>query len=233
MSDAVSSTTEGDVTVIRVDDGKANALTFDLLEGVAGALERGVAESRAVAVIGREGKFSAGFDLSVMTGGDIGAARDLLAAGARLGLQVYEAPVPVVFGVTGHAIAMGAILTTCADFRVGADGPYKIGLNEVANGMPVPEFAVEMCRDRLVKAWFTRCVQHAHMCTPAEALAAGFLDELLPLDEVEGRAIAVATELAGYVGEVPFRMTRQTVRGRLADSLRAGLDSDLEKFDLG
>jgi enoyl-CoA hydratase len=232
MSDTVSSSTDGDVTVIRVDDGKANALSFDVIEGVAAALERGAAESRAIAVIGREGKFSAGFDLSVMTGGDIAAARDLLGAGARLGLQIFESPVPVVLGVTGHAIAMGGILTTCADFRVGADGPYKIGLNEVSNGMPVPAFAVEMCRDRLSPRWFTRCVQSAYMCTPAEALEAGFLDEVCQLDGVATRAVEVATQLAAYVHAGPFRTTRATVRGRLADELRVGLDADLAAFDV-
>jgi enoyl-CoA hydratase len=232
MSDAVSSTTDGDVTVIRVDDGKANALSFDVIEGVAGALERGAEESKAIAVIGREGKFSAGFDLSVMTGGDIGAARDLLGAGARLGLQIFESPVPVVLGVTGHAIAMGGILTTCADFRVGADGPYKIGLNEVGNGMPVPGFAVEMCRDRLNPPWFARCVQSAYMCSPSEALHAGFVDELRGLDEVGPRAVEVATQLAAYVHPGPFRTTRTIVRGRLAQELREGLAHDLALFDV-
>jgi enoyl-CoA hydratase len=232
MSDTVSSTTEGDVAVIRVDDGKANALSFDLIEGVAEAIERGAAESKAIAVIGREGKFSAGFDLSVMTGGDIAAARDLLGAGARLGLQIFEAPVPVVLGVTGHAIAMGGILTTCADFRVGADGPYKIGLNEVSNGMPVPGFAVGMCRDRLSPPWFARCVQSAYMCSPSEALAAGFLDEVRPLDEVGPRAVEVATQLAGYVHAGPFRTTRGIVRGELASQLREGLAADLAMFDV-
>jgi enoyl-CoA hydratase len=233
MSDTVTATTEGDVTVIRIDDGKANALTFDLLDGVAGALESATTTSKAVAIIGREGKFSAGFDLSVMTGGDLAAARDLLAAGARLGLQVFMAPVPVVLGVTGHAIAMGGILTTCADYRVGAEGPYKIGLNEVANGMPVPRFAVEMCRDRLTNRWYTRCVQAAHMCSPAEALEAGFLDEVRPLDEVADRTIEVATELAAYVHPGPFRLTRTNVRGRLADELDVGLEEDLKLFAVG
>ena len=78
---------------------------------------------------------------------------------------------PVVLGVTGHALAMGGILTTCADYRVGADGPFKIGLNEVAIGMPVPGFAIGMCRDRLIKPWFQRCLQTAYICSPAEAVA--------------------------------------------------------------
>jgi len=232
MSDAVTTTTDGDVAVIRLDDGKANALSFDVLAALSAALEAASQESKAAVLIGREGKFSAGFDLSVMTGDSVEAAADLLVAGARLGLQVFESPIPVVFGVTGHALAMGGILLTCADYRVGADGPYKLGLNEVAIGMAVPSFAVEMCRDRLVKSWFTRCVQHAHICSPDEAVAASFLDEVVPLDEVGARAIAVAQQLADTVHPGPFRVTRGIVRGALAEELRLGIDRDLKAFNI-
>ena len=91
--------------------------------------------------------------------------------------EASRAPVgvkPVVFGVTGHALAMGGILTVTADYRVGGEGAFKIGLNEVAIGMPVPSFAVELCRDRLAKKWFTRCVQHAELTSPDTAVEAGF-----------------------------------------------------------
>ena len=232
MSDAVTTTTDGDVAVIRLDDGKANALSFDVLAGLSAALDRAAADSKAVVIIGRDGKFSAGFDLSIMTGDSAEAAAELLQAGAFLGLKVFESPVPVVFGVTGHALAMGGILLTCADYRVGADGPYKIGLNEVAIGMAVPSFAVELCRDRLVKSWFTRCVQHAHICSPQEALAASFLDEVVSLDQVGDRAIEVAHQLAATVHPMPFRATRKLMRGELAEQLRIGIERDLQHFNL-
>ncbi len=232
MSDAVTTTIDGDVAVIRFDDGKANAFSFEALAALSAALDEATSSSKAAVLIGREGKFSAGFDLSVMTGDSVEAAADLLTAGANLGLQVFEAPIPVVFGVTGHALAMGGILLTCADYRVGADGPYKLGLNEVAIGMAVPSFAVELCRDRLVKSWFTRCVQHAHICSPEEAVAASFLDEVVPLDEVGDRAIAVAHELAARVHAGPFRVTRQLMRGELAEELKMGIERDLKLFDI-
>jgi enoyl-CoA hydratase len=127
---------------------------------------------------------------------------------------------------------MGGILTTTADYRVGAEGAYKIGLNEVAIGMPVPSFGVELCRDRLSSAWFTRCVQHATLCSPADAVAAGFLDEVVPLADVPARATAVANELAATVHPVPFRVTRATIRGARADQIRAGLEADMALFDL-
>jgi enoyl-CoA hydratase len=229
MSDSVQLTTEGDVAVVSLDDGKANALSFDVLDGLDAALTEAEAGAKAVVINGREGKFSAGFDLKVMTG-DADGARRMLGAGALLGLRIYTFPIPVVLGVTGHALAMGGILTTTADYRIGADGPFKLGLNEVAIGMPVPSFGVELCRDRLSPAWFTRCVQHARLCTPTEAVAAGFLDEVVAMDAVPDRTLAVAPELAETVHPGPFRMTRETIRGQRSVALKAGLEADLGEF---
>jgi enoyl-CoA hydratase len=216
----------GDVAVIRVDDGKANALGFEVVDGLAGALDDAEG-ARAVAIIGRPGRFSAGFDLSVMR---TERAVELMGKGADLALRLVEHPAPVVLGVTGHALAMGGILTTCADHRVGADGPFKIGLNEVAIGMPVPGFAIGMCRDRLLKPWFQRCLQTAYICSPTEAVQAGFLDEVVAPDAVADRALEVATQLAATVHPGPFRLTREGMRGATAEELREGLRRDLAAF---
>jgi len=233
MSDSspVSTVVEGDVAVITLDDGKANAISFDVLDGANAALDEAFASAKAAVLIGRDGKFSAGFNLKIMTG-DIADARRLLGGGAELAIRILEAPIPVVLGVTGHALAMGGILTTTADYRVGAAGDYKLGLNEVAIGMPVPKFAVELTRDRLAKRWYTRCVQHAELCSPEQAVEAGFLDEVVALDDVRGRCVAIAQHLADTVHPVPFKITRSTIRGALAADLRASLAADLALFDI-
>lgn len=205
-------------------------LSHGIIDAVAAALDD-AALAKAMVLIGREGKFSAGFDLSVMTSGPQ-QARDLLEAGANLAMKAYLSPVPVVFGVTGHALAMGAILASVADYRVGAEGPFKLGLNEVGIGMPVPRFAVELVRDRLAPAWFTRSAQHGEVLDPAQALAAGYLDELAALDDVEGRAIAVATGLAERVHPGSFRLTRTNIRGALAARLAEELAEDLAEFSV-
>jgi enoyl-CoA hydratase len=230
-TDPVRYRTDGDVAVVTLDDGKANALSFAVLDGLEAALARAETDARAVVVTGRPGKFSAGFDLSVMTGSPQGA-RDLLGRGAEFGLRLYSSPLPVVLGVTGHALAMGAILLCCGDVRVGAEGPFKLGLNEVAIGMPVPRFAVELCRDRLSKRSFTNALQLAHVHDPSEALDAGFLDELVDPDRVEHRSLEVAAELAARLHAGPFRQTRRTMRGDLTERLRAELAEDLAAFDV-
>jgi enoyl-CoA hydratase len=96
----------------------------------------------------------------------------------------------------------------------------------------VPTFGVELCRDRLSPAWFTRCVQHATLCSPAEAVAAGFLDEVVAMDTVESRAREVAHQLADTVHPAPFRMTRVTIRGALVERLRTSLDDDMARFSV-
>jgi enoyl-CoA hydratase len=227
----VRSSIEGPVAVVDVDDGKANALGFDVLEGINAALDRAEADAEAVVLAGRPGKFSAGFDLSVMTSGPEGA-RELLGRGAELGLRLFEFPQPVVLAVTGHALAMGAILLCSADIRVGADGPFKIGLNEVAIGMPVPAFATDLCKERLSPRGYTQAIQLARIHTPEEAVAAGFLDELVQPDQVRDRAVEVATELAGRLHAGPFRATRRTVRSALVTQLRDQLSADLAAFSV-
>ncbi len=231
-SDAVTLTIDGTVATIVVDDGKANALGHDVLGGIEHALDEiEASDALAVVVVGRPGRFSAGFDLSVMTAGPQ-PARDLLGRGARLGLRLYEFPVPVVFGVTGHALAMGGILLCCADVRIGARGGFKLGLPEVRIGMPVPAFAVELCRDRLEARWFTRALQLASHLSPEEALDAGFLDQLVEPEEVAPLAATVAAELAESLHPGPFRTTRATMRGALASQLREALAEDLAGFSV-
>ena len=228
----VTCTVTDGVATIAIDDGKANALSHAVLAGVETALDQALdADAGAIVVEGRDGKFSAGFDLSVMTAGPA-EARDMLGRGAELGLRFYEMPVPVVFAVTGHALAMGGILQCCADVRIGAAGPYKVGLPEVRIGMPVPAFAVELCRDRLSPRWFTRSVLLGEGLDPAQALDAGFFDEVVELDRVRPRAQEVAADLAANVHRGPFRMTRTTVRGELADQLRTALADDLAAFSV-
>lgn len=231
MSDsaAVQYALDGDVAVIHLDDGKANALTHEVLDALLASLARAAQEAKAVAIVGRPGRFSAGFDLKVMTAGPT-EARDLLTKGADLYFAIYEAPIPVVLGCTGHALAGGSILLMCADWRIGAAGDFKIGLNEVAIGMPVPKFAVEIARDRLSKRHFTSGVNHARIFDPATAVDAGYLDEVVDADALEERTLAHAAQLAATLHPTAFRATRVNCRSAALDAMRAGLAADMALF---
>jgi enoyl-CoA hydratase len=158
------------------------------------------------------------------------AARHLLTAGAELGLEIFEFPKPVVIACTGHALAMGGILLFCSDIRIGAEGSFKIGLNEVAIGMPVPRFAVDLGRDRLTKAAFTRAINHATVYDPESAVVAGFLDRVVPAEDTVAAAIAEAAELAERLHPKGFATTRINCRGELAAKLRHELAADVATF---
>jgi enoyl-CoA hydratase len=232
-TEAVTTETDGAVAVTRIDDGKANAITHDMIAAMHAGLDEAERDDDvgAVAIVGRPGRFSAGFDLSVMTAG-MDRARDLLRAGGELGFRIYTFPKPVVLGVTGHALAMGAILLMSADVRIGAEGSYKIGLNEVAIGMPVPRFAVELARDRLSPKFFSQSVGQARIFSPTEATDVGYLDWVVDADTVEMAAIEHARTLASTLNRRAFQMTREFMRFELADRLRQGMDRDMELFEI-
>jgi enoyl-CoA hydratase len=229
MTDSVTYALDGDVAVITLDDGKANALGHEALAAIHDGLTRAREEAAAVAIVGRPGRFSAGFDLSVMTSGP-DEARELLRVGAELAMEIYEFPMPVVLGVTGHALAMGAILLLSADTRIGAQGEFKLGLNEVAIGMPVPRFAVELARHRLVTPAFTPAVNHAQVYDPEGAVAVGYLDRTVPADDVVAAAVEHAAHLGAHLRRGAFVATRANARGEALARIRADLVTDLSEF---
>jgi enoyl-CoA hydratase len=231
MSDSVHYEVVERVARITFDDGKANALSHDAIDAIHAALDRADVETDAGALVfaGRPGRFSAGFDLSVMKSG-IDQARGLARAGAELALRFYLSPRPVVLACTGHALAAGAIVLMAGDVRIGAAGDFKIGLNEVAIGVPVPAFATELARDRLSRRHLTAATVLATIYDPDGARDAGYLDTVVAPEQVVDAATARAQELAATLNLRAFATTRRTLRGGIADAVRAGLDADLERF---
>ncbi len=223
-SEALEYELSADVAVLRLDDGKVNALSRDVVTALNAALDRAEKEAAGVLLVGRPGRFSAGFDLRAMTTPD--SVRDLVGAGGQLMMRLFTHPRPVVAACTGHALAAGALLLLSADARIGADIDAKIGLNEVAIGMGVPEFLVELARHRLSKRHLTRAMTQAEMYTPARAIDPGYLDRVVPEDQLFEVALAEAKRLA-QLPDPAFRRAKQAERGAIADRVLAGLDADM------
>ncbi len=225
MSDLIRSERDGDVAVLHLDDGKANAVSFAMLDAIHAALDGAEKDASAVVMTGRPGRFSAGFDLGVMkAGGD--AVTQLVRGGAELLVRIGEAPLPVVAASSGHALAMGALLLLGTDARVGAQGDFKIGLNETAIGMTLPHFAVELAQDRISRRHLGRAVVHAEHYDPDGAVDAGFLDRVVASEQLVETAVAEARAL----GELPrdaFVGTRKRVRGPLIERMRTAIDAEL------
>ena len=218
MSDTpVTMSLVGPVALVGIDDGKVNALTPDLLDGLFGALDAAEANAGAVVLAGRPGVFCAGLDLNVMRGGGR-AANDLLRRGGEIFLRLAEFPRPIVAACTGHALAAGAVMLLCCDMRICAAGTYKIGLNEVAIGLPLPPIVVALARARLSPRHFTRACNIAQVYSPTEAVEVGFLDEA-GSSNAAGEALRVATELAEGLDADAFAKTRQRTCEGLAETI--------------
>jgi enoyl-CoA hydratase len=192
MTDKLHYEQVGDVAVITLDDGKANACGFAMLEAIGTALDRARLEARAVALIGRPGVLSGGFDLKVINGGDASELRRLITLGVRTLMRLYGHPQPVVIGATGHAVALGAFMLLAGDYRVGTAGDYRVGLNETAIGLHLPPFGIQLARARLPPQHLTQAAIMARLYAPDEAIEAGFLDEVVVADAVRTTAIAKA-----------------------------------------
>jgi enoyl-CoA hydratase len=196
-----------------------------MIEAIGKALDRAESEAGAVAILGRPGRFSAGFDLSVM-GSGLEAAGAMVNAGAELLLRLYEFPRPTVVGVTGHALAAGALVLAAADTRIVARGDFKIGLNEVAIGMTLPVFGTELARDRLSKRHFTASVVQARLYHPEGAVDAGWADRVVEPDALAGEVRTTAATLA----ELPrgaYAGTKRRARRAVVAHIREALAADL------
>lgn len=224
-NDVLDYSLQDGVAVLRIDDGKANALSRAVIEALQEGLDRAEGEARAVLVSGRPGRLSAGFDLSVMKAGP-DAMRALVTAGAEVLLRFYTCPLPTAIACTGHALAAGALLLLVTDMRIGADGDFKIGLNEVAIGMPLPIFGVEFARDRLSKRHFTQAVTQSRIYSPAEAVDAGFLDRLVPPEKLFDEAGAAAAALANLPAAA-YAITKRSARVAVSRFIRETLADDI------
>ncbi len=212
------------VATITMDDSKVNVLSQAMLTELGAAFDRAAADRAVVVLTGRAGVFSAGFDLPVLRAGGTAAAR-LLRAGFDLAERMLAFPTPVLVACPGHAVAMGAFLLLSGDYRIGARGPYKLAANEVAIGMTMPLAAVEICRQRLTPACFNRAVVLAEVFQPEDAVAAGFLDRLVPPAELAEAAAAAAAGLAALDLDA-HAATKLRARRLAGTALREAIDSD-------
>jgi enoyl-CoA hydratase len=216
------------VACIRMEDGKANALSPRMLECLNEALERAQAEERAIVLCGRPGVFSAGFDRGVLAAGGRAAA-DMFLHGFALSERLLSFPRPVVVACGGHALAMGAFLLLSVDHRIGAEGAFKIGANEVAIGLTMPRYGIEISRQRLAPAYFQRSVINAEIHGPAQAVSAGFLDTLVAPAELDATALRIASELAQLPASA-YAATKLRTRAHALDAIRQAIELDTADF---
>ncbi|TRW81823.1 crotonase/enoyl-CoA hydratase family protein [Mycolicibacterium sp. 018/SC-01/001] len=225
------------VATITLDDGKVNVLGPDMQAAINEALDRAEADAtsgsvKAVVLAGNSRVFSGGFDLAVFQSGDPAAALGMLSGGFELSLRTLTFPVPVVIAATGPAIAMGSFLLLSADHRVGAP-KSRCQAIEVAIGMTIPISAIEIMRMRLTPAAFQRGTALAATFVGDEAIAAGWLDEIVEANQVLPRAQQVAQEAASTLHAGAHLATKLKARKPALDAIQAGIDGLADEFKLG
>jgi enoyl-CoA hydratase len=225
MADLVTYDRRDPVSTITMDDGKVNVFSIPMLRGLHEAFDQAERDRTVVLLKGRPGCFTAGFDLHTLSGTHQEAV-DLLTLGATLSERVLSFPAPVVVACTGHAFPAGAFLLMAADTRIGADGPFKLGLNEVRIGLTLPWFATVLARHRLSPAHFDHAAVTGDMFEPRAAREAGLLDTVVPPAELDALALDAAEDL-GSIDRPAHAATKLRVRRPVLAELRAAIEAEL------
>ena len=226
MSELISYHLEDGIATLTLSNGKVNAISPDVITAFNAALDQAVTDRAVVIITGQPGILSGGYDLKVMTTGPKEAVA-LVTSGSTLARRLLSHPFPVIVACPGHAVAKGAFLLLSADYRIGVEGPFSIGLNEVQIGMTMHHAGIEIARDRLSKAALQRSVVNGEMFNPQTAVAAGFLDVVVTAEELQGAALAAARQLK-KINMTAHKNTKLKVRKALLEALDNAIIQDQE-----
>lgn len=229
MSDLISYQLEDGIATLTLSNGKVNAISPDVIAAFNAALDRAEQDRAVVIITGQPGILSGGYDLKVMTSGPQNAI-ELVSAGSTLARRMLAHPYPIIVACPGHAVAKGAFILLSADYRIGVEGPFNIGLNEVQIGMTMHHVGIELARDRLRKSAFHRSVINGEMFDPQGALDAGFLDKVVPVEALQATALAAAQQLK-KINMTAHRNTKLKVRKALLETLDAAITLDRQHMN--
>ena len=223
MADSIATLSkENDISIIKLDDGKANAFSYDMLSQVNELLTQVPRDSGALVITGREGLFSGGFDLKTLATGDMEKITKMVQLGYRLLLELFAFDRPIVAAVSGHSIALGLFVTCSADYRIAIDGKYVCQANEVRNNMDIPTQIMEIIKARVNKKYFYPAVYHSDAYSVQESIEVGYIDEVVSEDQFMQRVMEKAKELATLPH--PFyantkKTAQDDVRQKIADAI--------------
>ena len=224
MTDQLATlTTEGDVSIITLDDGKANVFSSAMSSTINQLLDEVPNDKGALLITGRQGLLAGGFDLKTMTGGEAKDIIEMTVNGFKLLARIYGFSRPVVVAASGHAIALGAFLLCCADYRVGAKGKYLVQANEHRNNMSIPITILEISKSRISKRHWHRAILNAEAYPIDQSVEAGYLDEVVDEGDLMKRAMEVATDLA-TLGHPHYQMTKDLDQKDILERINAGIE---------
>jgi enoyl-CoA hydratase len=197
-----------EVTIITLDDGKANVFSPAMIKEVHNCLDKVPTESGSLIIAGRDGMFSGGFDLKIISSGDMKAIQEMSLGGFRLLSRILSFPRPVIAACSGHGIALGTFLLCCCDYRLGAKGNYMVGANEMRTNMVIPTPILELIRFRVSQTHKYRAILGAEMYSIEAAVDAGLIDEAIDEKNLMEAAMLKAKDLA-TMGHPSYTLTKE------------------------
>jgi enoyl-CoA hydratase/carnithine racemase len=218
----------GEIRELQLNRPPANALSPELISALTRSVEAAQQDgARALVLSGRPGMFSAGLDIPLLltlNRSDIAVLwRDFYEL-----LHILSAsPVPIVAAITGHAPAGGTVLTLFCDWRIAAEGNWKIGLNEVQVGLQLPPVIYLALRRLVGSRQAERLAVRGLLLTPAEAVAVGLVDELVAVEQVVPSAIKWCQEMLS-LPRTSMTITRQQARADLVALFERDLNRELD-----
>ncbi|MGY0408537.1 MAG: crotonase/enoyl-CoA hydratase family protein [Polaribacter sp.] len=227
MNEFVTYKSEINYLIITINNGKANAISHEVIEGLNLGLDKAEQENKVVILTGQNGVFSAGFDLKIMTKSPE-SAKELVTKGSKLSLRMLSFLQPIIVACSGHAIAKGAFLLLSSDYRIGVNGDFKIGLNEVQIGMTMHHAGIAIAKARLSEVYLNRSVNNSEIYNPKQAINAGFLDVIVPENKLLPTAIKVA-EMFAKLNKKAHSETKLKVRKQHLQNLEKAIKLDLTR----
>lgn len=226
MSEFTTYKEEESYSIITIHNGKANAISHEVIDNINTYLDQAKKNEKVVILTGQEGIFSAGYDLKVMTKSPE-SAKELVTKGSKLSERMLSFPMPIIIASTGHSIAKGAFLLLSADYRLGTEGDFKIGLNEVMIGMTMHNAGIEIAKGRLAPVFFERSVNNSEIYTPKDAIIAGFLDKIVPATYLLPTAIKIA-EMFSKLNKKAHAETKLKLRKPYLDKIANAIALDMK-----
>jgi enoyl-CoA hydratase len=217
----------GQVALLRLEAGKANAISAEFLDALEGLLAQ-LGDARAAVITGQGSAFCAGLDLPSLLGLDRDGMRRFIARFDAVMTAVARVPVPVVAAINGHAIAGGTVLALQCDLRLASDNPRsRLGLSETQLGIGLPAVVLESLRAQVPPQSLVPIALEGRLFSPAEALQLGLVHEVLPEADLLPRAMERGAALAALPPE-GVRQVKAQLRRPALEAARIQAEAERE-----
>ena len=220
--------TKDDISIITLNDGKANVFSSQMTQDINYCLDKVSNEKGCLIITGKEGMFSAGFDLKTLQGGDVKLIQEMTLSGFKLLSRIFSFPRPVIAACSGHGIALGTFLLCCCDYRIGIKGDFMLGANEMRTNMVIPPPILELIKFRVAQSHKYRAVLGAEMYSLSDGKNAGLIDEIVEPEDLLRTAMEKAMDLA-TMGHPSYSLTKELFIGEVHKKINDSI-KELEKI---